>query len=105
MVFNARLMMLVNAVTMESPVITVYRMARTPHGDGSDRRFDCFVLQRPRHAAAAPDCSLVGNGQRPPVGLTLVHARPRRPRTPPHRAALERLRTALAAYDDATGCT
>jgi hypothetical protein len=27
LVFNARLMMLVNALTMESPVITVYKMA------------------------------------------------------------------------------
>jgi hypothetical protein len=27
LVFNARLMMLVSALTMESPVITVYRMA------------------------------------------------------------------------------
>ena len=27
MVFNARLMMLVNALTMESPVTTVYRIA------------------------------------------------------------------------------
>ena len=44
MVFNARLMMLVNAVTMESPVITVHRMAERRFGDGSDRIFDRMVL-------------------------------------------------------------
>src|SRR6476661_10767263 len=63
---------------------------------GADGVFDCFVLQRPRHAPQHRIARSWG----------MANARPSVPHSyTPDRAALERLRTALAAYDDATGCT